>query len=333
VTGIRVTARCRVDLAGGTLDIWPLGLLHPGASTLNVAVDVPVRVTLVPRRSGYRVRQGDAESEVREARELADDPRTALAALVVEAEGLGPCDLGLASASPPGAGLGASSALTVALLAAAELARHGCLSRSADERAAIARDLEARLMGLPTGRQDHFPAQLGGALVLEHRPGGERLERLEVDLDALAERLVVAYTGSSHFSAGQNWQVVRRRLDGERDVIERFDAIRDVAVQAKAALSASDWPRLGSLMAAEWEARRGLADGISTPEIESLLGLARARGSWGGKACGAGGGGSLAVLCPPEGRAALVASWSAAGARVLDARPTSKGLTAEDAEA
>ncbi len=140
---------------------------------------------------------------------------------------------------------------------------------------------------------------------------------------------MVAYTGSSHFSAGQNWQVVRRRLDGEGDVIARFDAIRDVAVETRAALTAADWPRLGSLMAAEWEARRGLADGISTPEIESLLELARARGSWGGKACGAGGGGSLAVLCPPDARAGLAAAWSAAGARVLDARPTSSGLTAE----
>ncbi len=46
---VRARAWCRVDLAGGTLDIWPLGLLHRGARTVNLAVDLPVEVTLRPR--------------------------------------------------------------------------------------------------------------------------------------------------------------------------------------------------------------------------------------------------------------------------------------------
>jgi D-glycero-alpha-D-manno-heptose-7-phosphate kinase len=330
VRGIRVTTRCRVDLAGGTLDIWPLGLLHPGATTVNVAVELPVRVALAPREAGYSVRQGTERREVDHPRRLASDPRTSLVALVLEAERVAPCDLTLSSASPPGAGLGASSALTVALLAAAELAREGTLTRTVDERSAAARDLEARLMSLPTGRQDHFPAQLGGVLALEHLPGGERVGRLGVDLDGLGERLLVAYTGQSHFSAGQNWQVVRGRLDGDPQVAARFDAIRDVALEMVAALKTADWPLVGNLLAAEWRARRELAEGISTPGIEALLDLAREHGAWGGKACGAGGGGSVAVLCPPERRGGLAAAWRAAGARVLDARPTGTGLEAED---
>ena len=48
----RVVARCgcRIDLAGGTLDIWPLGQLHRGARTVNLAIDVPVTVELVTPR-------------------------------------------------------------------------------------------------------------------------------------------------------------------------------------------------------------------------------------------------------------------------------------------
>ena len=199
------------------------------------------------------------------------------------------------SASPRGAGLGASSALAVALAAAAEAA----MGRAASEPAALvalARDVEARLMGLPTGVQDHWPALLGGALAVHHRAGGTDVRRLDADLAALAASLVVAYSGVSHFSAGQNWQVVRRRLDGEAEVRELFAGIARVAAAAERALAAGDLPRLGALVAEEWSLRRRLAPGISVPAVEALLAAARGAGAWGGKACGAGGGGSVAVL-------------------------------------
>jgi len=322
----RATARCRVDLGGGTLDIWPLGALHPGSVTVNVAIDLPVDAELVPRARGYVVRQDAAVREAASLEELLDDAATALPALAALELGLPPVEIRLASASPRGAGLGASSALAVALLAAGELWRHGELRRSAEERARVARDLEARLMGLPTGLQDHLPGQLGGALAIEHQAGGEVVRRLAVDLGALAARLVVAYTGQSHFSAGNNWAILRRRFERDADVVARLDAVRDAACRLPAALEAGEWATVGRLMAQEWEARRGLAPEVDSPELARLLALARESGAWGGKACGAGGGGSLAVLAPPERRAAIAAALAAAGAEVLAAPPTGRGL-------
>ncbi len=327
---VRVTTRCRVDLAGGTLDIWPVGLLHAEAATVNVAVDLQVRVAFASRASGWRVSQGGETVEAPRRVDLLDRPRTALVGLVAAEHGLAGGELELESASPAGAGLGASSALTVALLAAFELAETGRLQRTSGQRAAVARDLEARLMGLPTGRQDHFPAQLGGALALEHQPGEERIRRLTVDLDALGDRLLVAFTGQSHFSAGNNWEVIRRRLAGDREVIARLDRIRDAARTATIALETSDWPAVGAAMAGDWEARRGLAPEIPTPAIERLLAVAGDAGAWGGKACGAGGGGCIAVLAPPSVRGAIEGRWRELGAVLLDARPTAAGLEAAD---
>ena len=323
---ISATARCRVDLAGGTLDIWPIGLLHAGSSTINVAVDLRVRARLAVSDSGYRVRQGGVEVRAESIAELVAHPETALCGLVVELHDLPPVAIELASASPRGAGLGASSALAIALLAAAETWRHGREVETPLVRAAIARDLEARLMGLPTGLQDHLPGQLGGALAIDHRPGGERVRRLAVDLEQLAARLVVAYTGQSHFSAGANWSVLRRRFERDADVVARFDAIRDVTREMPAALESADWPRVGELVGLEWQARRGLAPEVSTPKLEELLELAVGAGAWGGKACGAGGGGSLAVLVAPERRAAVESTWRAAGAELLPAPPTARTL-------
>jgi D-glycero-alpha-D-manno-heptose-7-phosphate kinase len=318
-----VTAKawCRVDLAGGTLDIWPLGLFHQEARTVNVAVDLAVSVRLRPAAEGYRVLQGESVVDAGSAAELARHPEAALIGVAAVALDLPPFAAVLASESPRGGGLGASSAMTVAFLTAAEEA-FGRPRSQPHERVAVARDLEARLMGLPTGIQDHYPALLGGALEIRPVPGGERVRRLEVDLAALAASLVVVYSGQSHFSAGNNWQVVRRRLEGEPEVTGLFEGIAAAAAELAPALEAGELPRVGELMSREWSYRRRLAEGISTPVLEDLLQAAAAEGAWGGKACGAGGGGCLAILGPAERKSAIVAALERAGGKVLPASPT-----------
>src|SRR5262245_22037070 len=185
---VEATAPCRVDLAGGTLDIWPLGVLHRGARTVNVAVSLAVRVVVTRRDRGWLVTQDDSRIEAAERAELLVSPESALIGLVAEHFDLPPVEISLSSASPRGAGLGASSALAVALIAAVERAL-GVPASPAPAVVHLARDLEARLMGLPTGIQDHYPAMLGGALEIRHRPGGEEVRRLTVDLAALGRCL------------------------------------------------------------------------------------------------------------------------------------------------
>jgi D-glycero-alpha-D-manno-heptose-7-phosphate kinase len=317
-----VRAWCRADLAGGTLDIWPLGLFHPGARTVNLALDLAVTVQIepLPAGRGYRVSQGESALSAASLAELTAAPDGALVGTVAAALDLPPFAATLASESPRGGGLGASSAMAVALIAAAEEA-FDLPRTSAAAKVHLARDLEARLMGLPTGIQDHYPALLGGVLEIAALPGGERVRSLPVDLEALGDRLLIVYSGQSHFSAGQNWQVVRRRLDGEAEVTALFEGIAAVAAELPAALEAGDWQRVGELVGQEWSYRRRLAAGVSIPQLETLLDRARALGAWGGKACGAGGGGCLAILCPPDRRAAVAAAMEEAGGRVLQARP------------
>jgi D-glycero-alpha-D-manno-heptose-7-phosphate kinase len=336
---VRARAWCRVDLAGGTLDIWPLGLLHPGARTVNLAVDLPVEVELAlpegspeDQEGPYVVIQGEDRREAPTAAGLIEDPATALAGRVAEALDLPPFEARLSSASPRGGGLGASSAMVVGLIAAAEELFDRPRS-SPDRLAVLGRDLEARMMALPTGVQDHHAALLGGLLDIRYTLGGDSVHRLPLDEDALGASLVLAFTGQSHFSAGQNWQIIRRRMEGEEEVTRLLQGIADTASELVAALEAGDLPVAGILVGREWSHRRRLANGVSTPGIEDLLERSHAAGAWGGKACGAGGGGCIVVLTPPERRGAVEAALEDGGATLLPARPISGGLTVERAQA
>ncbi|MEP7009635.1 MAG: hypothetical protein ABJC13_04865 [Acidobacteriota bacterium] len=317
---MRCLAWCRVDLAGGTLDIWPLGLAFPGARTVNVAIDVAVRLTLVPSPDGhYQVRQSGTEIVAPSLSALSARQDSALIGVFAEALDLPPFCLDLASDSPRGGGLGGSSAIGVAFLALAEEV-FDLPRSSAAERTHLARDLEARLMGLPTGLQDHYPALLGGALEILHRPGGEQVRRLAVDLDALSDHLLLVDTGASHFSAGQNWQVVRRCLEKDPEVCSALGEIAEVAEAMAEALERNDFPQAGRLLRREWQARSRLAEGISTPKIEELLDRSAALGGWGGKACGAGAGGCVALLVPAERKEQIAAEMEKSGGRVVPAR-------------
>ncbi len=326
----KARGRCRVDFAGGTLDLWPLGLLHPGAVTVNGALELGVEVRIEPAAGAWEFLEPPARGVFEDLAEAVRHPSHGLVATVVSFEKLPPCRLEWRSESPRAAGLGASSALIVAALAAAELFRSGTLQRSPLERVRVARDLEARLLGLPTGIQDHLAATFGGLLALHHEPGGERVETIAVDLEELSRCLLVAYSGESHQSGATNWRVVRARLDGSSAVCQAFDAIAAAAQEARAAMLAQDWERLGRAVALDWAARSQFASDVSTPRIESLLEAAHRLGAWGGKACGAGGGGCVLALAPPERIPKIREAWiQLDAAPVAGARLSPRGLEAE----
>jgi D-glycero-alpha-D-manno-heptose-7-phosphate kinase len=291
---------------------------------VNVAVSVAVSVSLRGRDRDWVVRQDGSEIVVDTRRELLVSPETALAGLVAEHLDLPPFDLEIHSASPRGAGLGASSAIAVTLIAAAE--RAIAASSTVSSTVHLARDLEARLMGLPTGIQDHYPALLGGALEIRHRPGGEEVRALRVDLELLGRALLVAYSGGSHLSAANNFEVVALRLRGDRATVDRLGAIAEAAMSMASCLEAADLAGAGRAMTAEWSARRMLAPVVSTEAIERILAAALEAGALGGKVCGAGGGGCVAILAPPERRDAVARAIVALGHPVLDCRPAADGL-------
>src|SRR5262249_56447062 len=114
------------------------------------------------------------------------------------------------------------------------------------------------------------------------------------------------------------------------DVQSRFDKIRDIAGLMREALQRGDWVEVGRQIAAEWENRKGLAPGVTTPHINAMLSAAAAAGATGGKVCGAGGGGCLFCIGEPADVPAIRQALAGAGAQLLDFHVDTRGLQVED---
>jgi D-glycero-alpha-D-manno-heptose-7-phosphate kinase len=185
-------------------------------------------------------------------------------------------------------------------------------------------------MRLPTGTQDHYPALLGGGLVVAFAPGGETVRRLDVDLAELQRHLLLVYTGQTHFSAATNWEIIRRCLEADAEVRRLLGGIAEVASALPAPLEAADWRTAGDLVGREWSFRRQLAEGVSVPVIDRLLERALELGAWGGKACGAGGGGCIALMLPAGRRTAIAEALAAIGGQPLAAAPTASPLEVDE---
>ncbi len=159
-------APCRVDLAGGTIDLWPLYLFHPGALTLNFAVNILTECRITPLR-GRRIELRSLDTKKHESFSSfevlaqAGSYRLPLAAHVIRffapKEGF---LIETNSESPAGAGISGSSALMIATTAA--LARFTERHLTLEQMRVIAQNIEAQIIHVPTGCQDYYPALYGG---------------------------------------------------------------------------------------------------------------------------------------------------------------------------
>jgi D-glycero-alpha-D-manno-heptose-7-phosphate kinase len=323
------SAPTRIDLAGGTYDIWPLYLFHDRAQTINAAISLRAHAALTPRDDGRVILISEDTEERIEAARAADldVDRLPLVARLVRHFGASGLELTTRSDSPVGAGIAGSSAMNIAVAGA--LAEWTARSMSPDELMAIAMNIEAQVIRVPTGAQDYRPAMFGGVSAVELTIGGVRRVALDVDARQLGDRLVLAYTGASRNSGINNWDVMQRRISGDADVTAAFEGIRDAALGMRQALDAHDWAAAAGHLNREWEHRKRLAPGVTMPEIETMLERARRAGATAGKVCGAGGGGCFFCLAEPHDRAAVAQAVAAAGARLLDVQIESRGLIIE----
>ncbi|MEJ2716105.1 MAG: hypothetical protein P8182_03055 [Deltaproteobacteria bacterium] len=328
---IGVSAPNRIDLAGGTTDLYPLFLLMDGGCTVNIAISVQSRVRLRSSdEAGIRIVSKDLGLQVDAADPAGlpvDGPLGLICRAVRALPPPGPFEIETKNQAPAGSGLGASSALLIALLVGLLKLRREEMSptRIID----LAGNLETAAIGVPTGQQDYIAAFYGGISFLDFGYEGFTRETAP-DAESLRDRLekmvVLAHTGEGRFSGINNWEVTQAFI-ADRDLVRgKLLGIRDVARRVAEVMNAGKLEDLFEPVDEEWQLRRTLAPGVSTPKIESIMTAARHAGAGANKICGAGGGGCMITLVPPAKRSAVEQAIVHAGGEPIPFRISPTGV-------
>lgn len=312
----------RVDIAGGTLDIYPLYLLVPGSMTVNAAIALRSIATVRPVPGGARLVSGNFPGPLA-ARNTHAFPVDGALGLIARALRLYPplrgVEIRVFNEAPFGSGLGGSSALLVAAMLALD-AFLG--TRPPWERTArLAMEVEAQHLRTLTGSQDHIAALRGGIQGIRYLPGHVDAGRIGPRAGAAREleaRGVLASTRIAHRSGRVNWRMIRRALDGDARVLANFAAIAACAREAWEALTGGDVDSAAGAMAREWAIRRTLAPGVAPRAAERAFGARTFRNRVAGaKLCGAGAGGTaFCILKDPSDRGPVEAFLSDCGFEV-----------------
>ena len=283
---IEASAPTRIDLAGGTLDIWPLYLFHDGAQTLNAAISLRAHGARSRSRSDgtHRHRLG--------GRAIAGRGRSLVArcASITTCGCSAGCSTSSRSAasscardreSPVGAGIAGSSALNIAVCGALNAWTGGV----ADGRGAVPGRHERR--GAGDRRADGRAGLPARRSTAASRPSSSAStacagSALHVTRTSLQQRLALAYTNASrnsgHQQLGRHEAAHRRRSPGAGQLRENP---RHRRRDARGARRGRTGRRSAVRSPPEWENRKQLAPGVTTPEIDAMLAAAAGAGALG----------------------------------------------------
>jgi D-glycero-alpha-D-manno-heptose-7-phosphate kinase len=328
---IEATAPTRIDLAGGTMDIYPLYLFLEGGITVNAGIDLVSKVTIETRDSGPIVLRSidtGAEAQADGADRLSmEGPMGFVARIVRFYPPCCPVTITTQNTVPHGSGLGASSSLLIALSGALN-ALNGT-NHSYDQFVDWGANVEAQSIGIPTGKQDYYAALYGRVNAIWFQIKSNRVEPLaedEEDLKWLEDRVVLTFTGESHFSGTSNWNMLKAYIEDLGNNRDSMKAIKETALAMREAVLARDLRQFSTLVDTEWQDRRQLAEGVSTPQIERLMQAAREAGALASKICGAGGGGCMITVVESGLKDKVAQALQQAGATHLPFRISRTGL-------
>lgn len=328
---IRVKSPTRIDLAGGTLDLWPLYSFIGGGITINMAIDVWTEVEIIPREDTQVIIESpDLKKrwvfETLKGLLKSNDSsllfyQTIFLNFNKELQGLGHgFELTTTSQSPIGGGLGGSSSLTISLLKGVyQLLR--MKTPNVSDLVHVAHNIEAQLLRTPTGTQDYFPAVAGGLNIIQYTMQGIKHEAHSLNGTPFVNHTLLVYTGRSHHSGLNNFEVLKSAVTGDKKVLDALTKIKSIAEKLKAAIENKKWNDIPELFRQEYDARIQLTPAFTSPEIEKLSEICLAAGASAVKICGAGGGGCVLVWVAPDKRERVVSACQKEKFQCLNAKP------------
>jgi D-glycero-alpha-D-manno-heptose-7-phosphate kinase len=319
-----VRAPCRIDLSGGTVDLWPIYLFYPeGLSLNNMALELyaHAEVSFAPAdKFQLTIESRDMKVKRKHASLVALEKSIGksvkanslrwverVAAHFFRSWGLesGHWTLTTWSEVPPGSGLGGSSTLGIAIGAAiAKASGHSDeIRKDPWKYQQTMRDLESIEIEHPAGDQDYVPAIFGGLLTFGLGVHRREINKHEASrADDVSSRLALIYTGKPHHSGINNWQVYKDFIGKKASVTKALGDIQKISRKMSEDLRAGRTKAWIKGVGEEWSSRQRLGKAVNAPVLQKAAKWAKSLGAVSVKACGAGGGGCLLVVFPDASR-------------------------------
>ncbi len=301
----------RLTFAGGGTDLPEYFLRHGPGACVAGTVDKGIYVMIVENfnpkeiRVSYRITE-DAKASIDEIAH--GTIREAMRLLHI------PSGIQVITATQMpsrGTGIGSSSSCAVGALHALHVWKGERVGPRQLAHEAVR--IEREILKEPGGIQDQYAAAYGGLnLIQVGRDGVVNVHSLSIDHDALEllnQQLMLFFTGMERSSA----EIHAAQVTELESHLDAYDRMRDLALGTAKALERLDVPEIGRLMDENWQLKRRLSNGITNPTIDHAYSLAREHGALGGKLLGAGGGGFLFFVVPPERHAEVRRALESAG--------------------
>ena len=335
---IRSKAPLRLGLAGGGTDVSPYSDLY-GGNVLNATINLAAYCTIQPLTLPVmRVHSLDAGvcTEV----PLGTGPVSSGALLIdgvyrrilqdygpVPAPGF---SITTYNDAPAGSGLGTSSTMVVCILKC--FVEWMGIPLGDYELARLAYEIERKDLLLSGGKQDQYAAAFGGFNFMEFLPSDlvivNPLKVKDWIVEELEASLLLYYTGRSREGAAIIEKQQQATRAGNAVAVDAMHRIRQSALDMKLALLQGDMASFAHIMGQAWEDKKKMADTITNPMIQEAFDVAMKAGAISGKVSGAGGGGFIMLMVPPERKYLLTQAMSQLPGRVVPFQFTEKGAIA-----
>ena len=318
---IRGRAPLRVSFGGGGTDVEPF-CVNQGGAIIGSTINKYAYCSIVPRDDeeiivhsldfDMTVKYNTRENYVYYGK--LDLVKAALKGMDIR-QG---CEVYLQCDAPPGSGLGTSSTVMVAMLAA--MARWKGVEMDAYRLADLAYEVEREDLKIAGGYQDQYAATFGGFNFIEfHGRNNVVVNPLRIKKDIIHElqyNLLLCYTGNIHISAN----IIKDQVQNyeKKDGFEAMCEVKALAYAMKDELLKGNLHSFGKLLNYGWESKKRMSSKITNPQVDALYNEAMAAGALGGKLLGAGGGGYLLMYCPYNLRHKVAARLEAAGGQLTD---------------
>ena len=318
---IRGRAPLRVSFGGGGTDVEPF-CVNQGGAIIGSTINKYAYCSIVPRDDeeiivhsldfDMTVKYNTRENYVYDGK--LDLVKAALKGMDIR-QG---CEVYLQCDAPPGSGLGTSSTVMVAMLAA--MARWKGVEMDAYRLADLAYEVEREDLKIAGGYQDQYAATFGGFNFIEfYGRNNVVVNPLRIKKDIIHElqyNLLLCYTGNIHISAN----IIKDQVQNyeKKDGFEAMCEVKALAYAMKDELLKGNLHSFGKLLNYGWESKKRMSSKITNPQVDALYNEAMAAGALGGKLLGAGGGGYLLMYCPYNLRHKVAARLEAAGGQLTD---------------